>query len=192
MKLDNFQAVVQDLPSRLTFNLQPCGGLGVSCSTAWKLSWFLAVIIISSSNAELQDFLLLNKSTVFTVFFCFPTVFTTVYNGFHSFHMFCNILRRLLASATHTRHVPSHHTLPCTTCPTHSISTVCLIVLSRKCNKIHYVIYTRQRRQRSINLVGCCLRRGPKQKRETMPMVRPRGKPRKSQSATNIKKTFCC
>ena len=32
--------------------------------------------------------------------------------------------------------------------------------------------------------------RGPKKKRKTMPMVRPRGKPRKSQSAVNIEKTF--
>ena len=48
------------------------------------------------------------QSQVFTVFICFPTVFTTVFNGFHSFHMFCNILRRLLASATHARHAPSN------------------------------------------------------------------------------------
>ncbi len=33
---------------------------------------------------------LLKESTVFTVIVCFTTVFTTVFNGFHSFRLFHN------------------------------------------------------------------------------------------------------
>ena len=37
----------------------------------------------------------MKESTVFTVFVCLPTVFITVFNGFHSFHTFCSILESL-------------------------------------------------------------------------------------------------
>ena len=130
------------------------------------LSYWVQFLGLSLSDRECADSPELMSSPLILIFvFSFGVLwFYTVFIRSVTFYSACshlppthamllaeyNVTERMITVKTVRKLSP----LP----PTHA--TVCLIVLSPKCNKIHRVIYTRQRcTQPSINLVGCCLRR---------------------------------